>query len=256
MSEWQFCSKDSELMIPFKKIAKKLKRLIRNQGNQEKSLFSKKSYSQCGEDIIIDHLLGAYLKIEKPSYLDIGAYHPFHYSNTAYFYKKGCHGVCVEPDPFLFEEIQKKRNKDICLNAGVASSTADFADFYILSSKTLNTFSKAEAERYESFGQQKIKKIIKIPLITINQIIEKYFPGCPDFISIDVEGLDLEIIKSFDFQKYRPAVFCIETLTYAEDTSERKIFEIIHFMEEQNYILYGDTHINSIFVERKRWDKR
>lgn len=212
------------------------------------------SYSQCGEDLIVSYLLNM-MKISRPSYLDIGAHHPTYLSNTYLFYQRGCRGVCVEPDPDLFKKIKHKRNGDRCLNVGVGAGGAEMTkmDFYIMSSRTLNTFSKAEAERYQSYGNQKIKQVIPIPVISVNDIIKKYFASAPNFVSLDVEGLDFQIIQSIDFANYRPDVFCIETLSYTEDRTERKLNEIIDLMHQNRYVTYADTYINTIFVEQDAW---
>jgi len=212
------------------------------------------SFSQCGEDIIVDHIFTV-LKRKKISYLDIGAHHPTYLSNTHYFYLKGSRGVCVEADPSLIPAFKQHRPGDVCLNVGVGLSEG-VGDFYVMSAPTLNTFSKEEAERYQSYGQHRIQSVEKIDLRTANNIMKEQFNSSPDFVSLDVEGLDLVILKSFDFSMYRPAVFCIETLTYVEDKSERKIVEIIEFMKHQGYFVYADTYINSIFVDVSTWKNR
>jgi FkbM family methyltransferase len=209
------------------------------------------SYSQCGEDLIINYLFNE-LRISNPFYLDIGAHDPVRLSNTYLLYKKGCRGVCVEPDPLLFEKIRRKRKRDVCLNVGVGVKNEKFADFYIMDGKPLNTFSKEEAERYVKYGQR-IENVIKVPLLTVNDIIRNNFDHCPNFISLDVEGLDLDIIKTFDFSRYRPEVFCIETITYSLDKTERKMKEIFDEMEKNNYFVYADTYINTIFVAGEAW---
>ena len=66
----------------------------------------------------------------------------------------------------------------------------------------------------------------------------------------------MQILKSFDFSHYRPEVFCIETLTYAENHSERKVTEILEFMKSNDYFNYADTYINTIFVDNKIWCDR
>lgn len=223
--------------------------LQRNIGN------ANKSYSQCGEDLIIDFIFTA-LKIPNPAYLDIGAHHPTYLSNTYYFYRKGSKGVCIEPDPVLFKEIKKKRKKDVCLNVGIGIDQQNQADFYIMSSKTLNTFSKEEAERYQSYGNQKIERIVQIPLVSVNDVLSQHFTFCPNFVSLDIEGLEFEILKTFNFIRFRPEVFCIETLTYTEDKSERKIKEVIDYMHSNDYFTYADTYINTIFVDKKAWGNR
>src|SRR6266498_5394456 len=95
------------------------------------------SFSQCGEDLIINFIFENYFKINKPSYLDIGAHHPTYLSNTYLFYLKGCRGVCIEPDPALCDKFHKKRSRDICINAGVGVSSETSAEFYIMTTKTL-----------------------------------------------------------------------------------------------------------------------
>jgi FkbM family methyltransferase len=214
----------------------------------------KKSYAQSGEDIIVDFIFST-LDIKDPTYLDIGSNDPIHLNNTYLFYKKGCNGVNIEPNPFIFKRLLKKRGRDVNLNVGLAAENA-IKDFYIMTSKTLNTFSRETAERYECYPNQKIEEKISIEVVNVNDVISSCFRFKPNFISLDVEGLEMEILESFDFKKYRPEVFCIETLTYTEDNSEEKITEIINFMEQIDYIVHSDTYINTIFVDATAWKNR
>ena len=165
--------------------------------NKLKEVNKKVSYSQCGEDLIIDFIFTT-LKIESPTYLDLGAHHPYYLSNTAFFYLKNSFGVSVEPDPDLFKLIKNERPNEISLNVGVGIEGSEVADFYIMNIPTLNTFSKSEAERYASYPGKSIKEVIKLPLLTVNQIIQSNFKGkAPNFVSLDVEGMDFEIVNSF-----------------------------------------------------------
>src|SRR5437868_840540 len=88
----------------------KLRQLQRNHSDN-----AQRSWSQCGEDLILQYLLMV-LGIKTPSYLDIGAHHPTYMSNTWLFYQQGGRGVCVEPDPALYAEFPKKRPRDTHLN--------------------------------------------------------------------------------------------------------------------------------------------
>lgn len=227
----------------------KIRKFLRNHSDN-----SKISYSQCGEDLILQHLL-LVLGITKVNYLDVGAHHPTYLSNTFLLYESGGKGVCVEPDPALFEVFGKKRPRDTHLNCGVGVVPGE-ADFFVMSTSTLNTFSRKEAERYRSYGQQRIMKTIRIKLETINEIIRQNFKETPNLVSLDVEGLDYLILCDFDFKKYRPMIFCLETLSYTEDKSERKLTEIIDLMHTNGYLTYADTYINTIFVDATAWDNR
>lgn len=215
----------------------------------------KKSYSQHVEDILIESALQT-LGVERPSYLDIGANHPVLLNNTFLFYSKGSKGVCVEPNPEIFQKIKDRRRRDICLNMGIGTFDSDGADFYMMSSSGFSTFVKSEAEkcvRENNYGTQKIEKIIRISLIAINTLIEKYFPQGVDLVSLDTEGYDFEILKSLDFKKYRPKVFCVETLRYEATRKLKKQNEIIDYMIAHGYFLYADTYVNSIFVDKRIW---
>lgn len=228
-------------------LCKLLKKL--NFKNKKKKI----SYAQSGEDLIIDFVLNA-MKLNSVTYLDIGAHSPDYLSNTYFFYKSGSSGVCIEADPELNEFFKKRRNRDTCLNCGIGPEDVGLSDFYLMSSSTLNTFSKEEAIKYESYGTNKIKAVIKVPIFGINSILEKYFiDRAPDIVSIDVEGLDFAIVSAIDFSRWRPKVFCIETLSYSETRQEVKNDEIIQFFKSKNYIVYGDTYINTIFVDRASW---
>jgi FkbM family methyltransferase len=226
-----------------------LRRVRRNYSDNIKV-----SYSQCGEDLILECLFRT-LGIDRVRYLDVGAHHPTYLSNTYLFYTTGGHGVCIEPDPALYQEFPKKRPRDVNLNCGVGTQPG-VADFFVMSTSTLNTFSREEAERYQSYGQQRILKTIRMELKTVNEIIAQNFDKSPNLVSLDVEGFDYAIMQNFDFSKYRPEVFCLETLTYTEDKTERKLTEIIELMHANGYLTYADTYINTIFVDAATWNNR
>jgi FkbM family methyltransferase len=213
-------------------------------------LYSKNSYSQYGEDVLIEQALER-LRIHKSDvyYLDIGSNHPFYLSNTYYFYKNGGKGVCIEPDQLLYESFKKKRPRDSCLNVGVSIDDKKFADFYLMTANVLNTFSLEEAEKISAMGTYKIKNSIRVPMQNINEIFENSLERMPHFVSLDVEGLDLKILETLDFKRYRPSIFCIETLSYAENGEQEKNKKIIDFMKAIKYSIFADTYVNTIFVD-------
>lgn len=212
------------------------------------------SYAQCGEDIIIQYVFAS-LGVRAIRYLDIGAHHPSYLSNTCLFYLKGHRGVCVEPDATLLPAFRRERPGDRLLNIGVAPKHGD-AEFFVMTTPTLNTFSRTEAERFVSYGKERIERVEKIPIRNINSIISENFTTPPNFLSLDVEGLDLIILQSLDFDCHAPTVMCVETLTYTEDRSERKLNELIKFVESKGYFVYADTYVNSIFVRSATWRER
>ena len=214
-------------------------------------LNAKASYSQAGEDTIIEYLFAS-IKINKPAYLEIGTNQPKICNNTYNFYLKGCKGVCIEPDANMIGAIKKARPDDTILNVGIASESSGTAPFYLFP-KAVNgwsTFSKEEAEirKSESGIDYQVKQV---ELKNINAVIDEYFDSYPNFISLDVEGLDLEILQSLNFEKYRPEVICVETISFGYLTNtETKINSIIEFMHQNGYAVYADTHINTIFCRK------
>jgi FkbM family methyltransferase len=215
----------------------------------------KESYAQCGEDLIVGFALQA-LGITRPTYLDIGAHHPTKINNTYMFYRQGSTGVCIEPDPEQKALFQRKRPKDLCLNIGVGPREKKTAKLYVLKPSALSTFSESEAKRYTESEGAILDKVITVPMLPLNAVFEQYFKAPPDLVSLDVEGLELEILRNADFCRHRPIVFCIETLSYSSKGTERKLESIISFMSSKGYMVFGDTYINTIFVDEDRWHKR
>jgi FkbM family methyltransferase len=218
----------------------------------DKALFKvfkvERTFSQMGEDKIISYLFNSMGK-SKISYLDVGANHPQIYNNTYLFYQRGAKGVCVEPNPEMFNMIKQSRPKDKNLNIGLGVEGDVVADFYVMSTHTLSTFSKNEALALDAEGKHKIQSVLQLPLKTINNIIRENFDTTIDLVSIDVEGWNEEIIASFDFTKSRPICFCVETITFSENDTGKKLDKIFEVFEENNYSVYADTHLNTIFLD-------
>jgi FkbM family methyltransferase len=208
------------------------------------------SYSQAGEDAVISFLF-CDIGVKEITYLDIGTNKPDFGNNTYKFYKKGNKGVCVEADPSLIQAIKNKRPADKVINAGVSVSNEIDADFFIFNEPSLNTFDKEEAKIRESQGTFYIVKILKVPLLNLNQLLEKEFKECPDLLSIDIEGLDFEVLKTLNVTKYPIPVICTETCTYSETHIRPKDQRIIEYMISVGYMVYADTYINTVFVNKK-----
>ena len=209
------------------------------------------SYAQSGEDVIV-RLIFEDLGVDRPSYLDVGAFLPIFASNTYLFYAKGARGVLVEPNVDLIPRLKADRPGDTILNVGIGLTEQKAADYYCLSLLQWNTFDKEEAERSVRMteGKVKIEKVVKMPLVPINRIMAESFPGRPpDFLSIDVESLDLAILKTLDFGRFRPRVICTETLI---SHTSRMAPETTEFLHGQGYEARAMTYANTIFVDARR----
>ena len=213
-----------------------------------KRKFLQSSYSQCGEDRIILHLLET-IGLDKPFYLDIGAYHPFHISNTALLYELGSRGVNVEPNPDVRGLFHKYRPQDINITAGI-SDAEGMMTYYCFNVPTLNTFSQKEAKRNIREGYKIIDKK-KILVTTLEKIIRDYCRSrVPDILFIDAEGGEAKILPSIRLMKNKPAILCMETVGFSAKGIGRKNINLINSIILLGYKLYADTHLNSIFINR------
>lgn len=208
----------------------------------------KLSYSQAGEDLIIDFIFKA-IGRTNIHYVDIGAHEPIYLSNTYLFYEKGNRGVLIDASIECCRRSAIARPEDIIQNIGVTGKDASVLDFYIMDPPTLNTFSKEEA----SLCGHEIKEILRIKVENINTILGNLPFKQIDLLSLDVEGLDEEIIHSMNFEKFRPTVICLETITYSKNRDGKKKVELINTVVANDYVLFADTYINTIFVDRKSW---
>ncbi|MEI6553260.1 MAG: FkbM family methyltransferase [bacterium] len=207
-----------------------------------------KSYSQSGEDLILNN----FFKYKNTGvYIDIGANDPKKFNNTYFFYKKGWQGINIEPNIKKIALLNKYRRKDLNLNLG-AGSERGVMNFYNFKPDTLSTFSEEIAKEYQSMGHT-LKQIEKINVLPLKTILEKHLGNRKiDFLTIDTEGHDLDILKSNDWTKYRPTYIIVETLEYKSDDSAKKIDDVFsEYLTSIDYAKAIDTYINTIYYDKK-----
>jgi len=234
------------------------KRFLRNKGLKivplEYDIQKYDSFSQEGEDRIVKMLLESEKIINSDiTYLDIGCNDPIALNNTfllskSFVVKKG---VLVEPNTQLSKQISIARPNDIVINKGVGVfagelSYYDFGDYH-----TLNTCSNEEKDFIIKQGFP-LKSTTKVEIIAINDLLREYFPdGRLDFLSIDIEGQDEEIVKSIDYDFIRPAIICLETAVYKGSKIDG-MSNLVDFFKSIDYYLTADTSLNSIFIDGER----
>lgn len=207
-------------------------------------IFGPNTYSQHGEDLFLlnlAHLLG----LDKPSYLDLGAYHPVHISNTALLYFNGSRGVNVEANPVLIDTFNRLRPEDKNISVGV-SLVNGYQYFHMESElSVLNSFKE------ESFSNHNVKptKSIKIKTMTLNDLINEYC-GCtyPDFLLMDIEGLDYDVLASAHFYETKPKVICAEI---RKDEAEATL----SLLNAKGYTFLCRIVSNMIFVQGHLYSK-
>jgi FkbM family methyltransferase len=213
------------------------------------------SVAQAGEDrILANFLYSQNIPFDKCSYLDIGANHAIELSNTYYFYRQNSRGVLVEANPLLIPELKLYRSEDIIINKCIDIQSDKNINFYVLNSDGLSTAKKDTIDELISKDSQiKINNVYQINTVSVNDLMEKYFIDAPTILSIDIEGMEIEVLKSIDFEKFRPLVVVLEMIPYdIKLPIGQKNMEILDFMVKRGYIEYAFTGINSIFIDEKK----
>jgi len=202
------------------------------------------SYSQSKEDLIIDKMIG-YKKTG--FYVDVGAFDPLRFSNTMRFYKRGWRGINIEPNTFHWHTFMAKRNRDINLNIGIAQKKGNLT-YYHMDPATLSTFVKKQAEEYVKQGFV-LLETKKIPVLPLAGVLKKYAKReIIDFMSIDVEGFEMEVLKSNDWKIYRPNIICIELETPNEKNTEQST-AIRRYLEKNKYQWVMDNSANAFYED-------
>jgi FkbM family methyltransferase len=188
------------------------------------------SYSQCGEDLVIDALL----QKDKGFYIDVGANDPVRFSNTKRFYDKGWQGFVIEPNPDLCQKFRDVRPNDTVWNIGIGIM-ANTLPFYNVSSNTLSSFNKEDAVRgCKEHGE----KIINTISIEVKPLRDLPLPGRIDFMSIDTEGNELDVLRSHNWA-IMPEIIVVEIQTNTN--------QIYNFLVDKGYDLVYKNNINGIF---------
>ena len=193
------------------------------------NFFTKKeSYSQFGEDIIINK----YFKSFIGTYVDIGCYHPIKYSNTALFYKKGWNGTNIDLNQTSINLFNFSRLRDKNILACL-SNKEEWVDVYLD-----NEFSALNSTNKENIKNFKIKNFKKNRIKTkiFSKIIKQKF----DFLNIDCEGNDYKILKTINLKKFKPKLICVEV------TKESKKL-IYNYLNSNNYEILTVRSLSHIF---------
>jgi FkbM family methyltransferase len=205
--------------------------------------FETNNHGEEGEDILLRLFLKKQTGV-KGFYVDIGAFHPTNMSNTKYFYDIGWNGINIDANPASLVEFNKSRDRDINISCGVSDEYGELDYYYFGENDTINTFNKEQANEFEKLYNKKVAEIKKIPVEPINKILEKHCASDQhiDFITIDVEGFEMRILQSFDFQKYAPDYFLVEDLEHQNKSlQEFKTGVLYKFLKSKGYNVVGKT---------------
>jgi FkbM family methyltransferase len=166
-------------------------------------------YSQAGEDAILSNIFNYVLPTDRGFYVDVGAYHPFKHSNTYLLYRAGWRGINIDPRPGSKALFDKHRPGDTNLELGVAAEEGKMTYYMIDEGSTMNSFSKENLEALEMFD--KVTEKIEIPVRKLSSILTEYREQAEvDYLNIDAEGYELEILGELTNSAIKPSVVSVE----------------------------------------------
>ena len=234
----------------FNKIRNKI-HILQNIYLKNKYFIKKKSYAMDGEDLAIDQYIE---KKEKGFYVDIGAHHPIHRNNTQLLFNRGWEGINIDVNQFSIDLFNFLRPDDLNLLTAISDQEGEITFYYQKKFSQLNTTDKKIA--HEHFNGNFNERLVKCQSIHNILINSKYKDAKIDFLNIDVEGAEMKVLRTLNFEIYDPKLICIEILGYRDlDSMEREIRikddEIYRYLIEKNYkkVWSGSSYCSHLFVK-------
>jgi hypothetical protein len=207
----------------------------------------KESYSQSGEDMILDTI---FCNIEKGFYVDVGANNPIVQSNTHFFYKKGWSGINLDALPGSMKVFDRIRSRDINLEIPI-SDKEEKLNYYLFEPSFYNSFLEESAVLYKDLLIGKKELLTK----RLSTVLDDHLKGrAIDFMTVDVEGFDFNVLKSNNWAKYRPKVILFEL--FSNDVESIISNEISLFLNKKGYLLYCFSPTNVFFIENEFYKER
>lgn len=200
----------------------------------------KASYSQFGEDVAVS----CYLRHQKERgfYVDVGCFHPTKWSNTYRYYLQGWNGICVDPNKSYARLWQKYRPRDIFIAVGVWDIPGDGCY-----ERSENGSAENYVLRLDQVGEGLADDPERIELYRLEDLIATYYPDGKtiDLMTIDCEHHDLRVLRSNNFEKYRPYVLIVEDHGRMAET------DIDRFCQYQGYKLVGVCNVSKIYKDAR-----
>jgi FkbM family methyltransferase len=206
------------------------------------------SFSQEGEDLILSRLLDSQAA---GFYVDVGAHHPRRFSNTQLFFERGWRGINIDPSPDAIVLFERERPRDRNLLLGVSDEPGELR-YFQFNDPALNTFDERLAAERERLHGYRMVGTRWVPVERLERLLGVHLPPgqAIDFLSVDAEGLDLQVLKSNDWTRYRPRWVLTECLG---TSLESVLAEPLHrYMSDTGYELVAKT-LNTLFY-RDRGD--
>ena len=178
--------------------------------------YVKKSYSRDAQDLIINHF---FKDKKKGIYIDVGYYQPYNFNNTKLLYDRGWSGINIDLDFHTIDFFNFVRKRDENINIAISEKEGEKDLYFFHNRSAINSLSKIR--------KKEAREIKRVKTKTLNSIIEnsKFKNEKINLLSIDVEGHEIEVLRSIDLNKYFPEMIVIEFL-------ERDILDNMEFYNQ------------------------
>ena len=208
--------------------------------------FGETTFSQEGEDLFLERY---FAEKQNVFYVDVGAHHPYRFSNTYKLYKKGGSGIAIDPSLECSQNYSRWRPRDKFIRVGVSNS-AKVMKYHIFEEPALNTFDPILAKRYVSEFKQKIVNTVEESTRTLADIFTSVnLKSEIDVLSVDVEGLDLEVLESNDWVKFRSTLIIVELLD-CKTFDDIQNSTVHSFLTKRNYVLVSKIFNSAIYEDK------
>lgn len=212
--------------------------------------FNNISHATNCEDLMVSFYTGK----EKGFYVDIGALDPVKYSNTYLLYMEGWRGINIEPRKDCMERFLRYRQDDINLNIGI-DVDEKVLKYYSFEEPAYNTILKERAEHVIYEGYSRLIEEYEIYVSPLSSIFSEYLPKNQqiDFLAIDVEGYEYNVLLSNDWTLYRPKFIAMESLIskgYGYDMNCLKKDRAVNFLLENGYAVVGKIRNKLFFLDK------
>jgi FkbM family methyltransferase len=203
------------------------------------------TYSHWGEDRVVMFLLN---DKRDGFYVDVGCYHPVLYSNTKLLFDAGWKGVNIDPNPFMIDEFKKARPNDVNLHLAVSDVAGVEIDFFLFDRwASSNTASSDFARTVTTSQNVPVRQTLRVKCETLQKIFTEHCIGRTiDFLNVDVEALDLKVLVSNDWERFRPKVVAVEDFEF--DYQEPARSAIATFLFSKRYRMVSRNIYSNIFV--------
>ncbi len=209
------------------------------------------SYSQFGEDLVLLQILESIVKKrENGFYVDIGAFNPWKYSNTALLHNFfGWKGINIDANPASIELFKSARPNDINLVAAI-SDVIEELEFSIFNHPAINTLDKSLREKQEGKAPFEVKEVLSVTTQRLDDIFNQYSDRFVniDVLSVDAEGFDLKVLKSNNWEIYQPRVILVEQHSLQLHQLDLDLTYL--FLTSKGYKLVSRCFVTSIYVKR------